>query len=336
MKTGILLLGLIPLLVINSAAQWPDNSSFGSQGEQRGFPIRGQIASENIFIGSVTVELAVSGHSIAQSTSLAADGSFEFRSVTPGAYDLRLTSSGGDVIHQERVIISGPNQLLSVNVPRRGSADRSDSATVSIRQLQHKIPPPAHKEYSKGQAAAKKGDYRTAIDHYEGAIGIDPEYADAYAYLGAAQVSLGQLDEGAKQFQKAIDLVPDHTLAIANLSIVLSKLKRYDEAGQAARQALKLDPSLLKMRYILALSLTMKQGHETEALENLERAASEIPKAHLLAADILTHTGRRDDAARQLEQYLRAAPARDTDRERVEEWLAQLRSPRKEGSEVVR
>jgi predicted Zn-dependent protease len=81
------------------------------------------------------------------------------------------------------------------------------------------------------------------------------------------------------------------------------------------------------MRYILAVSLTRERGHEAEALDNLERAAAEIPKARLLAADILIHTGRRDDAANQLERYLRALPERDTDRTIVEQRLAELRRP---------
>jgi len=156
-------------------------------------------------------------------------------------------------------------------------------------------------------------------------VAIDPEFADAYTNLGAAQVSLGQFEQAVGQFERAVELVPEHTLAISNLSIVLCKLKRFDEAGQAARQALRYDPSLLKMRYILAISLTTRQGHEAEALDNLERAAAEIPKARLLAADVLAQEGRRDDAARQLEQYLHSVPERDAERKSVEERLAQLR-----------
>jgi len=287
--------------------------------------VRGQIYSETPFLGSLTVELTPNGRSIPQSVSLAADGSFEFQSVAPGAYELRVTGSGGGVLHQETVFVNGPNQILSVTMRTRQSIDRSAGSTVSIRQLQHKVPSDASKEYSNGQAAARKGDHLAARDHFQKAVTIDPEFADAYTNLGVAQLSLGEVETATEQFQKAIDLVPDHTLATANMSIALYRLKRYNEAAGAARQALKLDPSLLKMRYVLALSLTQKQGHEAEALDNLERAAGEFPRAHLLAADILTQTGRRDDAVNQLEKYLRASSERDTDRNAVEEWLATLR-----------
>lgn len=328
MKTGICLLALILSPAIQADAQWENGPvPFHRYGAEKGFFVRGMVSSENTLTGMLTVELVTSSSSLSQSTSLGADGSFEFRSVPQGAYELGITGPDGSVLHREQVIINGPNQLLSINLPRRGSADRSAGPTVSIRQLQHKVPAPARKEFSKGQSAAKKRDYQAALGHFQKAVELDPEFADAYSNIGVAEVSLGRPELAVEQLQKAVDLVPDHTLAIANLSIVLSQLKRYGDAGQAARQALKLDPSLLRLRYILAVSLTREKGHETEALENLERAAVEIPKARLLAADILTDIGRRDDAARQLEQYLRALPEHDADRHTVEERLAQLRRP---------
>jgi tetratricopeptide (TPR) repeat protein len=329
MKTGICLLALILSWAVQADAQWAESGpgSLNRYGAEKGFLVRGMVSSDSTLTGALTVELLINGSSHSESTSLGGDGSFEFRSVQPGVYELQITGPDRSVLHREHVIISGPNQLLSINLPRRGSADRFADPTVSIRQLQHKVPAPAQKEFSKGQAAARKQDYQAALDHFQKAIDIDPEFADAYGNIGIAEAVLGRLEEAAEQLQKAVNLVPDHTLAISNLSIVLAQLKRYGDAGQAARQALKLNPSLLRMRYILAVSLTREPGHETEALDNLERAAVEIPKARLLAADILTGIGRREDAVKQLEHYLRALPEQDADRHTVEERLAQLRQP---------
>ena len=330
MRLGLLLSVPAVLLLAGAAsAQWAERGGPYSQspGAQDGFTVRGQISSENALLGSVTVELVGNGRGISQTTGLMGDGSFEFHYVTPGQYALRLTGAGGGVLHEEQVIITGPNQNLSIamNAPR--GPDHSGGGTVSIRQLEHKISPEALKEYDKGQKAARKGDHALALDHFQQAVDADPEFADAYNNLGAAQAALGRLDDAAAEFQKAVDLVPDHSQAIANLSIVLCKLKRFDEAAAAARKALRLDPRLSNVRYILAVTLSRQQGQEEEALENLERAAPDIPKARLLAADILTRTGRLDEAAGQLEQYLLAAPQQDADRPNVQEWLSTLRHP---------
>ena len=102
--------------------------------------------------------------------------------------------------------------------------------------------------------------------------------------------------QAAEQFQKAIDLVPEHRLALPNLSVVLAKLKRIHEAGEVARRALLVVPGDARMHYILALSLLSENKQTTEALNSLHRASTDIPKAHIVAAEVLASTGRRDEA----------------------------------------
>jgi cytochrome c-type biogenesis protein CcmH/NrfG len=109
------------------------------------------------------------------------------------------------------------------------------------------------------------------------------------------------------------------------MSIVLAKSERYDEAVPVARRALQLMPASGTIRYILATSLLFSKGESDEVLENLLRSSSEVPFAHLLAAEILAHRGSRSEAAQHIEDYLRAAPANDKQRSQAEEMLAQLR-----------
>jgi tetratricopeptide (TPR) repeat protein len=327
MKIRISLAGMILLVVMTPLpefAQSPLPDLRGDRG-RRGVLVHGQISSETPFAGTFMVELVANGHNVSASTHLGPDGSFEFPSVTPGGYELRMTNAGGTVIYSQAVMISGPEPNLSINVPVRPNAAPNSGGTVSIRQLQHKIPPEARKEFSEGIKASKKGDHQSALDHFQKAVSIDPELADGYNNLGSAQAALGQLEQAAKQFQKAIDLVPDHSLALANLSVTLCKMEQYPDAEQLARRALKLDSSLLKIRYILAVSLIAQHRNNAEVLENLQRAAPEVPKAHLVAAELLVETGRPDDAAKQIEEYLSVTPQQDADRQKVETWLAEIR-----------
>jgi Flp pilus assembly protein TadD len=81
----------------------------------------------------------------------------------------------------------------------------------------------------------------------------------------------------------------------------------------------------LKLRYILGLSLVHEGGDKVEALDNLQRAAVEIPKAHLLAAQILIESDRHEEAVRHVEEYLLSSPANDSDRQKAGAWLDQLR-----------
>jgi tetratricopeptide (TPR) repeat protein len=292
---------------------------------QRGVVVRGEISSSAPIVGTLTVELESNGSASAQSTVVNPDGTFEFRYASPGAYDLRVTALGGATIHQEFVNIGGPNQVLSIRLPDRApSASRSADSTISLQQLNHKIPPQAQKAFTKGQQAVAKGNQQQAAEYFHQAVTVDPEFVDAYNELGAAEASLGELPQAAEEFQKAIDLVPEHRLALPNLSIVLAKMKRFREAADVARRALKVVPGACKIQYVLAASLIAEHGYTDEALDNMQRAAAEIPRAHLVAADLLVERGRRQDAVRQLEEYLRTASANDAERTKVEARLAEL------------
>src|SRR5207253_969361 len=143
-----------------------------------------------------------------------------------------------------------------------------------------KVPRQAQKAYDKGRQAALKGDQHAAEGFFQQAVDADPEFVDAHNELGASEVALGELPAAVEQFQKALNLVPEHRLALPNLSIVLAKLKRFHEAGEVARRALLVLPGEARMHYILALSLLAENKQTTEALNNLHRASTEIPKAH--------------------------------------------------------
>jgi tetratricopeptide (TPR) repeat protein len=128
----------------------------------------------------------------------------------------------------------------------------------------------------------------------------------------------------SEDFQQAINLEPDHDQAVANLSIALFRLQRFRDAEQVARRSLKLNPTRSKLRYVLGMSIVTDGGDKTEALFNLQRAAADVPEAHLLAAKLLAESGRRDEAAKHLDDYLRTAPQSGISRDKVEAWLAQL------------
>jgi hypothetical protein len=79
------------------------------------------------------------------------------------------------------------------------------------------------------------------------------------------------------------------------------------------------------LHFILATSLLLTSGDSDEVLDNLERSAGEVPRAHLVAAQLLVRRGKRDEAARHVQDYLRAAPADDRERENAKAMLGELR-----------
>lgn len=325
----LLWLKLMPLVAGTAFAQFAGSRSIGDpQAADRYSIVRGEVVCDDPIIGGLAVELTSSGHNGTFRTDVEGDGRFQFRGLEPGQYQLKLTGPGGAAIHEEVVVIGGGNQNLTVRISG-SKTSRTNAATVSIQQLMHKVPPKAQKEFEEGQSASRKGGWTGALEHFQNAAAIDPEFADAYAGMGSAYAALGQIQQAADEYSKAVGLVPDHAMAVANLSILLCELERYDEAVPLARRALRLRPGMTKLRYVLGFSLVKDGGDQSEALDNLLRAASEFPQAHLLAAKILLDSDRRPEAIDHLEQYLRSPSADDEprDRQQAEAWLAQLQQP---------
>ncbi len=313
------------VVMIALAAATAQPQSFPSS--SRGNPVRGEISSDGAMIASsLTVELSSNGSGSTQTASVNPDGSFEFKSASPGVYWLRVSAGAGSVIHEELVNVGGPGEPLNIRLKNQSSANRTAEPSISLRQLTHKVPRPAQKAFDRGRQAVAKGDHNAAAECFRQAIAADPEFVDAYNELGASEVALGQLPAAAEQFQKAIDLVPEHRFALPNLSIVLAKMQRFHEAGIVARRALQVVPGVGgKMHYILAFGLLADHAEPQEAITNLLLAAMEIPKAHIVAADVLLQCGRRAEAVRELEEYLRVQPKDDAERPKVEARLAELR-----------
>jgi tetratricopeptide (TPR) repeat protein len=244
-------------------------------------------------------------------------------------YSLRVSDAYGTAIHQEFVTITNAGQHLVIRVDGRPNASRSATggppSTISVRELEHKAPPKALKAFAKGRDAFAKGRNQEAADFYRQAITADPEYVAAHLELACAQAALGELAESAAQFQKVIEMVPTQRDALVNLPIVLAKMRKYHEAGQVARRTLDLYPDAGKVHFVLAASMLAENGDSAEALDHLQKAAPEVPKAHLVAADVLTNLGRNQDAAGQLEQYLKSLPPNGPDRPAIEARLASMR-----------
>jgi Tfp pilus assembly protein PilF len=210
----------------------------------------------------------------------------------------------------------------AVRLPKQGTEEPS-SGTVSVRELQERVPSKARKAYERALAEYRKGNTGKAIADLEKAIQIDPSFADAHNDLGGCYARLGQADKAVVEFAEASSLDPDSAVMMYNFALTLVGLKRFAEAEDAARAALKLAPSLAQAHFVLGYSLYQQRRFGQEAVDNLVWASRQVPRALLIAAEVLVREGRLSEAARQLKRYL-ASPETGPDRERVQSWLEKL------------
>jgi tetratricopeptide (TPR) repeat protein len=96
--------------------------------------------------------------------------------------------------------------------------------------------------FNKGQDAHGKGELKTAIEFYEKAIKIIPEFPEAELQRGSALLLLGNVPEAENAYRRAVQLREDWSLALAQLGSLLVRRGKLDEAGSILKRAIDADP----------------------------------------------------------------------------------------------
>jgi len=136
--------------------------------------------------------------------------------------------------------------------------------------------------------------YDEAIDAYDEAIELDPNYAKAWNSKGITLSKQNKLNEGIKCFDEATRLDPNYADAWKNKGIVLYGQGKYDEAVKAFDEATKIDPKMI-IAWNNKGNALGKQGKFVEAIEAYDEAIRIDPKnavAQKNKGKILTVLGR--------------------------------------------
>ncbi len=112
---------------------------------------------------------------------------------------------------------------------------------------------PAYQLLAAGRALASLGEWELAAEAFHQAVLVNPDYAEAWAYLGEARQHLPQQarmpapegdgsQDGLTELQKALALDEESLSAHMFLSLYWSRQERYEQAEQVLHQAIDLYP----------------------------------------------------------------------------------------------
>ncbi len=99
-----------------------------------------------------------------------------------------------------------------------------------------------------GIAFYDAGKYKEAIEAYNNAIRLDPNYAIAYNNRGNAYRDLKEYTKAIKDYNRAIDLNPRYAYAYYERGLICYYLNDYQRAVQDFDYALQLDPTMTWFR----------------------------------------------------------------------------------------
>jgi len=135
----------------------------------------------------------------------------------------------------------------------------------------------AQEYYDTGLDFLGKKMYDEAIAAYQKAIELNPQYTNAYRYLGVAYRKKGMNDEAISAYKKAIELNPQYTEAHNELGIAYYNKKMYDEAISAYKKATETNPQYVSAYSNLGLAYR-KKGMNDEAIGAYKKAIEINPK----------------------------------------------------------
>jgi tetratricopeptide (TPR) repeat protein len=164
--------------------------------------------------------------------------------------------------------------------------------------------------YDLGCYLESKGQIAPAMENYQLAVRISPNYTKSLNNIGRILANEGHLDEAIEYYNRALQFDPNHLSALNNLGAALAAKRQFTEAMARYEKVLRLDPNFVYARYNLGVALEAEGrweeavGQYTEAL----RLQPDYWQAHNNLGYLLMLHGRQDEAVPHFLESLRLNP----------------------------
>jgi tetratricopeptide (TPR) repeat protein len=189
-------------------------------------------------------------------------------------------------------------------------AGRLDEAVDAFQHALALEPDYAPAHNSLGSVLRQQGHHDEAIAQLEAALRLQPAFDDARFNLGNARADRGDWAGAIAEYEALVRRRPDAVDVQSNLGIALASANRAGEAVEHFRAAATLAPQDAKAHYNLGHALLMR-GDSNEAVEHLARAL-QIDPGDATAHDELgsAYLARQDfaNAEREFRESVRLTP----------------------------
>lgn len=213
------------------------------------------------------------------------------------------------------VIVSGVIGLTYLYKKRIGSSlsqtsGRVLSASANPTPKRGTTNDEAYRYYMQGRNLINQrnpAEVRRAAENFQEAIRLDPNFAQPYAGLGNAYVSLGDTPKAKEAIQKALELDNNLAEAYAVRGFVSGTYDwDFTSAEKDVRRALELEPENDWAHWVLSLVLA-DTGRFDEAVKAIETAQGLVPGTAVYERDrgrVLYYARRYDEAIVQLKRAI--------------------------------
>jgi tetratricopeptide (TPR) repeat protein len=213
--------------------------------------------------------------------------------LTPGSHTVKAVHLGYQPDGpREEMVYPGQETTVSVRIliPRQHSQAASDLLDQAVAL------------YKKGQV----DNYKKAEEKLNQALALDPNYSEAWMYLGRVEDALWNDDKATTAFQHAITIDPDYESARVSYAAALLDQGGLDEAVRQLNAALVKQPGDGTALYLLSQAYA-RQGDYADGKTAAQRAVQATPgngEAHFWLAECERHLNDAVAAEGEYRQYL--------------------------------
>jgi protein O-GlcNAc transferase len=161
-----------------------------------------------------------------------------------------------------------------------------------------------------GQALQALRRWDKAMDAYESALKLQPDFLDAWNNLGICRQRRGQFPQAATAYRQALVLESRNAGVMANLGTVLREMGEFTEAIELLRAAADLEPAIVSHSVNLGIAY-WNQGNFSEAERTLNEALARAPDdadAAFNLGNALHGLGRQREAIERYRQAVKLRP----------------------------
>ena len=237
-------------------------------------------------------------------------GKFSFDGLVPSTYHLSIEGQGFRPYYTDIDISMSKMDIEQITLHYAKDPNAKESApSGSVNARMAQIPPKAKKEFEAGQKSMDQ-DPAGSMQHFQKAIELYPQYAEAYQLMGALHLQGGKLPEAEADFAKATDLEPNLTRAYFALGMCRNYLAKYTDAETALLKGLELDPQSADGHYELAKTywnLQRFQDAETQA-QKAVALKPDLAGVHVLEGDLALQKHDMPGALKEYKEAVRLDP----------------------------
>ncbi len=137
-----------------------------------------------------------------------------------------------------------------------------------------------------GDVYGRQGDKLRAVQEFQTAIDLKPNYADAYHNMANAYRELGQMDKALQDYNKAATLNPNLWQSYQNIAAIYFGEKKYDLALKSIQKAIQINPKNINL-YLNMGVVYLTSGNREKAKETFQNILNADPNNQIAKQGII-------------------------------------------------